>query len=163
MLLGAGGAWLSFPQADPLVGLGITIAILLVLKDAAREVWHRLMDAVDPDLLDRARRAALAAEGVQAVSAIRARWIGHALFADALLVADADLTLADAHAIAERARHEMLHAVPKLADVTVHLDPCDHDGRDHHAALAHHDQRSGRGGRSANMRPDAVADAAHRP
>src|SRR5205085_441535 len=50
VVLGAIGVWLGFPQADPLVGLFITVAILLVLKDAAIQIWHRLMDAVDPDM-----------------------------------------------------------------------------------------------------------------
>ncbi len=142
VVLGAGGVWLGVPQADPLVGLGITMAILVVLKDAARQVWHRLMDAVDEDLLKRAEAAARSVDGVQAVSMVRARWIGHAIHAEALITADCDLTLAEAHAVAERVRHAMLHAVPRLVDVTVHVDPCGHDGRDPHAELAHHDPHS---------------------
>jgi divalent metal cation (Fe/Co/Zn/Cd) transporter len=76
---------------------------------------------------------------VQSVTAVRARWIGHAIHAEALIVADADLSLGEAHQVAERARHKMLHAVPRLNTVTVHVDPCGHDGRDHHADVAHHD------------------------
>jgi cation diffusion facilitator family transporter len=140
VLLGAGGVWLGFPQADPLVGLAITVAILLVLKDAAVQIWHRMMDAVDPALIERAEKAALKDEGVQEVSQLRARWIGHSIVADALIVADCKLTLSEAHAVAERARHEMLHALPKLANVQVHVDPCDHHDMDHHAELAHHDR-----------------------
>ena len=141
VLLSAGGVWLGFPQADPLIGLAITVAIVLVLKDAGIQVWHRLMDAVDPALIEAAEKAALKAEGVQEVSQMRARWLGHSIVADALIVADCELTLSEAHAIAERARHEMLHAVPKLADVQVHVDPCGHHGVDHHADLAHHTSR----------------------
>ena len=140
VLVGAGGVWLGFPLADPTVGLLITVAILVVLKDAALQMWRRLMDAVDPGLVERATAAAEQAEGVQRVSTVRARWIGHSIHAEALIVADADLTLGEAHQVAERARHDMLHAVPKLASVTVHVDPCEHDGRDHHAELAHHDR-----------------------
>lgn len=140
VLFGALGVWLGFPQADPLVGLGITVAILFVLKDAAVQVWHRLMDVVDPRLLEQAERAARSAAGVQGVSQVRARWIGHAVHAEALITADRDLPLAQAHAVAERARHAMLHAVPKLSSVTVHVDPSTHDGSDPHAALAHHDR-----------------------
>jgi cation diffusion facilitator family transporter len=139
VLIGAAGVWLGFALADPLVGLLITAAILLVLKDAAIQMWRRLMDAVDPRLIEQASAAASEAEGVQRVSAVRARWIGHAIHAEALIVADADLSLGQAHEVAERARHNMLHAVPRLNTVTVHVDPCDHDGRDHHAELAHHD------------------------
>ncbi len=140
VVIGAVGVWLGFPLADPLVGLLITVAILLVLKDAAVQMWRRLMDAVDPSLVARATAAAREAPGVQGVSLVRARWIGHAIHAEALIVADADLTLGQAHEVAERARHNMLHAVPKLNTVTVHVDPCARDGRDHHADLAHHDR-----------------------
>jgi len=143
VVIGAAGVSLGFPRADPLVGLLITVAILLVLKDAAIQMWRRLMDAVDPQLVERATEAARGAEGVQQVSTLRARWIGHTIHAEALIVADCELTLDEAHTIAERARHRMLHAVPKLSTVTVHVDPCEHSGGDHHAALAHHDRPAG--------------------
>ena len=139
VLLGAVGVWIGIPRADPIVGLLITGAILLVLKDATIQMWRRLMDAVDPQLVEQAAQAARGAEGVEEVSNVRARWIGHSIHAEALIVADADVSLREAHEIAERARHEMLHAVPKLTSVTVHVDPCGHDGLDPHETLAHHD------------------------
>ena len=139
VVLGAAGVWLGFQIADPIIGLAITVAILFVLKDSALQMWRRLMDAVDPGLIEAATRAASQAEGVQRVSAVRARWIGHAIHAEALIVADASLPLAEAHGVAERARHAMLHAVPRLNSVTVHVDPSSDDGLDHHAELAHHD------------------------
>lgn len=141
VLLGAAGVWLGFPQADPLVGLAITVAILFVLKNASVQVWHRVMDAIDPEILALAESATRGAEGVQEVTAVRARWIGHSLHAEVHIIADCDLKLSEAHAVAERARHVVLHTVPKLADVVVHVDPCGHDGSDPHADLAHHDRR----------------------
>ena len=144
VLLGAAGVWLGFPAADPLVGLLITVAILFILKDAARSIWHRLMDAVDPEIVAKAEKAARDAEGVQDVTKVQARWIGHSVHAEALVTADRDLPLHEAHEVAERVRHAMLHAVPKLAGVTVHVDPCEHAGEDPHAAVAHHDRRAGR-------------------
>jgi cation diffusion facilitator family transporter len=139
VLLGAAGVWLGFLRADPLIGLVITGAILLVLKDATIQMWRRLMDAVEPGLVEQARDAAASAEGVRRVSTVRARWIGHTIHAEALIVADAHLSLGEAHRVAERARHAMLHAVPRLSSVTVHVDPSELDGIDHHAELAHHD------------------------
>jgi cation diffusion facilitator family transporter len=140
VLFGALGVWLGFPKADPLVGLGITVAILLVLKDAVRQIWHRLMDAVDPAILAQATKAAESAAGVESVSQVRARWIGHTIHAEVLLTAKSSLLLGQAHAVAERARHAMLHAVPKLSSVTVHVDPDSADGHDYHAKLQHHDR-----------------------
>ena len=140
VLVGAAGTWLGFPQADPLVGLGITVAIAILLKDAATQTWRRLMDAVDPAMLQRVRAAAASADGVESVSQVRARWIGHTIHAEVLLTASSGLPLNQAHAVAERARHAMLHAVPKLSSVTVHVDPHSVDGHDPHAELAHHDR-----------------------
>jgi len=139
VLIGVVGVWLGFPQADPLIGLVITVAILFVLKNAVVQIWQRLMDAIDPALLERAENAARAIPGVQSVDAVRARWIGHSIYGEGWITADRDLTLAAAHEIAEQARHAMLHAVPKLADVAIHVDPCTHDGSDPHSGLAHHD------------------------
>ncbi len=138
VLIGAGGVWLGFPQADPIVGLLITIAIAFVLKDAAIQVWHRLMDAVDPELLEKVTHAASHVTGVEKVSNIRMRWVGHSLYAEGEIIVDEDLSVSKAHNIAEEVRHEMLHAVPKLTKVTVHVDPCGHSGKEPHAKLAHH-------------------------
>jgi cation diffusion facilitator family transporter len=137
VVLGALGVLAGFPLADPLIGLLITVAILFVLRDAAREVWWRLMDAVDPALVDRLERAARV-DGVQAVDAVRVRWIGHTLHAEANLLVDETLSTAASHAIAEEARHAMLHAAPELRSAVVHVDPCGHSGTEHHAPTAHH-------------------------
>jgi divalent metal cation (Fe/Co/Zn/Cd) transporter len=54
VLLGAGGVALGWTWADPAVGLLITVAILGVLRSAIRQVGARLMDAVEPKLVDQA-------------------------------------------------------------------------------------------------------------
>jgi cation diffusion facilitator family transporter len=138
VLIGALGVLAGFPLADPIVGLLITVAIAFVLRDAVREVWWRLMDAVDPTLVERLESAAKDVPGVQALDEVRLRWIGHTLHAEANVEVDGSLTTADGHAIAEEVRHAMLHAAPWLRSATVHVDPCRHDGRDHHAVTSHH-------------------------
>lgn len=138
VVLGAVGVLLGYPLADPLVGLVITLAILFVLRGAARQIFHRLMDAVDPELTTSAERVVAATSGVEGEPHVRIRWVGHELWADAELTVDCDRSLSEAHAIAERAQHDLLHELPRLARVTVHVDPCDHGGSDHHASTAHH-------------------------
>ncbi|MEU1375499.1 cation diffusion facilitator family transporter [Streptomyces triculaminicus] len=139
VLLGAGGAALGWRLADPLVGLVITAAILLVLRDAAREVFRRVMDAVDPALVDAAEHALLGVAGVQAVGELRMRWIGHTLRAEVAVTVDPRLPLSKAHRIAVDAEHALLHAVPHLTAALVHTDPAPQPGAaDPHAVLAHH-------------------------
>ncbi|KIZ17172.1 cation diffusion facilitator family transporter [Streptomyces natalensis] len=137
VLLGAGGAALGLRAADPVIGLLITAAILMVLRDAAREVYRRLMDSVDPDLIDTAENALRQVDGVLGVGQVRMRWVGHALRAEADIVVDARLTVVQAHALAVAAEHALIHAVPRLTAATVHTDHTS-DGTDPHAVLAHH-------------------------
>ena len=88
VLLGAGGVAIGWGWADPVVGLVITVAILVVLRDAAREVYRRLMDAVDPATLDAVEAALRATDGVRDVGQVRLRWIGHRLRAECEIVVD---------------------------------------------------------------------------
>jgi cation diffusion facilitator family transporter len=137
VVLGALGVMAGFPIADPLVGLLITVAILFVLRGAARDVYRRLMDAVDPELTATAETTLRDTEGVRDVEQVRLRWIGHRLRAEAGIVVDSSLDIVTAHAIATDAHHRLLHAVPKLVGATVHVSPSDDRG-DQHAVLAHH-------------------------
>lgn len=135
VLAGAIGVWLGYPKADPVVGLLITAAILVVLRNAARDVYLRLMDAVDESLVDAAERALRGVDGVEDVTEVRIRWIGHALRAEARVTVDPDCSVVQAHSVAEHAEHALLHDVPKLSDALVHTDP---RGDEHHEHTADH-------------------------
>ncbi len=138
VLLGAAGVWAGLRLADPLVGILITGAILVVLRQAAREVYHRLMDAVDPALVDRAEQVLLQVPGVRGVAALRVRWIGHALRAEVDVLVDHRLSVVQAHDIAAAAEHRLIHELPRLSAATVHADPDGPGGTDHHLELADH-------------------------
>jgi len=123
VVAGAIGVILGFPLADPIVGLGITVAILFVLRSAARDIYRRLMDAVDPDLLDLAEQTLADTDGVVQVESVRVRWIGHGLYAEASLDVKAGLDLERAHRIAHAAQDRLRAAVPKLREATMHVSP----------------------------------------
>ncbi|MFV2176969.1 cation diffusion facilitator family transporter [Actinomadura sp. LOL_016] len=139
VLLSAGGAALGLSLADPIVGLVITAAILLVLRDAAREVLRRVMDAVDPALVDAADAALRTVPGVEDVGELRLRWIGHRLRAEVAVALDGRISVREGHRIAVEAEHALLHAVPRLAAAHVHADAVAASGQpDPHHLLAHH-------------------------
>jgi cation diffusion facilitator family transporter len=123
VLIGAAGVAAGFPLADPLVGLVITAAILGVLRTAVRDVYRRLMDAVEPELVDRGEAALRSVPGVTDVRALRMRWIGHALHAEADLDIAPTTTVSAAHDLAHEAEHHLIHAVPKLKGAVVHAYP----------------------------------------
>jgi divalent metal cation (Fe/Co/Zn/Cd) transporter len=130
VVAGAVGAALGFPAADPIVGLVIAGAIGVVLVIAARDVFGRLLDRIDPDLVDTARTVLADRPGVREVRRLRMRWVGHQLEADAELDVDPSLSLADAHEVAHDAEHQLAHAIPKLGSIIVHAYPA------HEAALS---------------------------
>ncbi|HXR42486.1 MAG TPA: cation diffusion facilitator family transporter [Acidothermaceae bacterium] len=123
VVLGAGGVAAGFPAADPIVGLVIALVIFGVLAVAARDVFRRLLDGVEPGLIDTARDVLAGQDGVCSVRRVRMRWLGHRLVADAELDIDPRRSLADAHRIAHDAEHVLTHAVPKLAEATIHAYP----------------------------------------
>jgi cation diffusion facilitator family transporter len=135
VVLGALGVWLGWEQADPVIGLLITVAILRVLSQAARQVYRRLMDAVDPQLVTDVETVLRSTPGVLDVGDVRVRWIGHALRAECELVVDGTLSLAEGHAIAVEAEHRLLHQVKRLTSALIHADP---EGPEHHALTEHH-------------------------
>ncbi len=137
VLLGAVGVWLGFPQADPIVGLLIAIPILQVVWGAARTVWERLMDAVDPQIVDAVERGARRVAGVHGVHDVRVRWLGHNLEAELHADVDGQLSTAASHGIGQAIEHGLLHDLPQLETVIVHVDPIVGD-EDFHAITAHH-------------------------
>jgi cation diffusion facilitator family transporter len=136
VLFGAVGSLLGFPLADPIIGLLITIAILFIVKDTVVTMWRRLMDAVEPELVDRVEREALTQPCVMDVHDVHMRWIGHQLHTELHITVDEDLSTRQSHQIAERVRHALFDAEPRLATVMVQVDPCGHSGDDPHALLA---------------------------
>lgn len=108
VLLGAGGLALGWTWADPVVGLLITGAILGVLRSAISQVGARLMDTVDPELVEQATAAIGTVPGIHAVRDLRIRWIGHTLRAEADITVDATLTVEQAHDLAHHAEEHLL-------------------------------------------------------
>jgi cation diffusion facilitator family transporter len=138
VLIGAIGVALGYPRADPIIGLLITIPILQVVWGAARTIWERLMDAVDPALVDAVEQGAGRVAGVTHVEDVRVRWLGHSLEAELHAGVDSQLSTAASHTIAVEIEHQLLHALPQLTTVTVHVNPVGPAGVDFHAATAHH-------------------------
>ena len=126
VLLAAGGSWLGWRWADPVVGLLITVAILTVLWSAAKEVFARMLDAVDPSLVTLAEQTLAATPGVRGVDVVRLRWVGHNLVAESEVDVEPTLTLVQAHTIAHEAESRLMHALPRLTQALIHAHPGAH-------------------------------------
>jgi cation diffusion facilitator family transporter len=130
--VGVGLAGLGLRLADPIAGVAITLAIVYVLTGTVRNLFGRMMDAVDPQLVTEITDTAQKVEGVLAVHDVSARWVGRELWAVMHIDCDPDASLREAHEIAERVQHEVGHEL-ELGRLDVHMDP----GTGHHEHSPH--------------------------
>lgn len=143
VLFGALGVWIGFPLADPLVGLLITMVIFKIGWESGKSVITRLLDGVDPEVIDEIRHAANHVPGVHDIAEVRVRWIGHRLLAEVNIAVASDLTVEQGHEIAKEVRHQLLHHLQYLANATIHIDPISASGEGHHRIAEHvHDELS---------------------
>jgi cation diffusion facilitator family transporter len=123
VVLGAFGVWMGFPLADPIVGLVITVAILGIVWQSARAVLTRMLDGVDPRMTNELRHAAEHAKGVRRVESIRARWLGHRLYAEMTLSVDPALSLVDSRKLADEIRDHARGHLAALQSLHVEIVP----------------------------------------
>jgi cation diffusion facilitator family transporter len=137
VLVGAVGVWLGYPIVDPLVGCIITVVIVRIVWESSATIFTRLLDGVDPTVIEDITHAVQHTPEVQEVSQVRVRWVGHRLHAELNIAVSAHLSVAQGHAIATEVRHQLLHHLPHLANAIVHVDPLDASGEEHHRIAEH--------------------------
>ena len=137
VLLGAIGIYFGYPKADPIIGLLITVAILGIVWQSVKAVFARMLDGVEPAVLDEVSHAVTHVPGVESVSDVRARWIGHRLHAEISVAVAPTLSVLEGHEIAKEVEHQLRHHLAFLDDATVHVDPSTQAGNSHHAVAGH--------------------------
>ena len=68
---------------------------------------------------------------------VRARWLGHRLYAELNITVSPHLSVAQGHAIATAVRHQLVQHLPHLANAIIHVDPLDASGEEHHRMAEH--------------------------
>ena len=137
--IAAAGSWLGYPIVDPIIGFLIGIVIVFITWDAGKSIWYRLMDAIDPELIDRAERVISEYVEVIEIRRIRMRWVGHCLHAEIYITVDSKLRTSESHQIAEQVRHSLYHEIPDLTDINVHIDPASSGSETHHELTIGHE------------------------
>jgi len=123
VLIGAAGIWLGYPIIDPLIGMLITITIFKIVLDFCKLVFTRLLDGVEPEVIDNVKTVAESVEDVCEVTDLRVRWIGHRLHAEINAAVALSLSVGDGHEIANAIRKKLLENFSYLSGTNVHIDP----------------------------------------
>jgi len=137
VLFGAVGVWLGYPLADPIVGLLITVAILRIVWESGKAVFARLLDGVDPEVVEEIKHAVNHIPDVQGVTEVRVRWLGHRLHAELNVAVSPELSVEKGHEVAKQVRHQLLHHLRYLSNATIHIDPVNASGEEYHRFPEH--------------------------
>ncbi len=137
VLAGAVGVWIGFPLADPIAGLLVTAFILKIVWDSSKSVFTRMLDGVDPQVTDQITHQVGHVAGVEGVTDIRARWLGHRLEVEAHITVADGVSAADAHDIGIEVSHHLSHAFPYIGNSTIHVDPIAMAGIEFHRGYTH--------------------------
>ena len=112
VLIGAIGGWLGYP-----------ITILKIVIDTSKPVFTRLLDGVEPDIIDKVKNISESVDGVCEVTDLRVRWIGHRLHAEINAAVSSSLSVEEGHEIANAIREKLLKNLPHISGTTIHVDP----------------------------------------
>ncbi len=123
VLFGVIGVWVGYPIIDPLIGIGITVAILFIVKDATKSVWIRLTDGIEPEILEQIEHAPMHVAGVELVRETRARWVGHRIHAEIIINVKPTLSLKEADAIAKKVERHLHDHLRLLGSAVVRVKP----------------------------------------
>ena len=124
VVLGAFGIWLGFPLADPVVGLLISVVIVILLIGTSRDIGRRLLDGVDPGLVEQAELTVASVPGITSVDGLRMRWAGHRLIVEATVGSDPTMAVGEFHELEHQAADRLRGRLPRVQ--VVRLTPCAH-------------------------------------
>lgn len=119
------GVWLGFERADPIAGIVVGIVILRVMWSAARDIYGRLMDAIQPEMVDEIENVTISVDGVLTVNSCQVRWMGHRLRADISIGVDSRLSVGDGHSVGEDVQETLQRKVRFLDEAFVHVEAMD--------------------------------------
>jgi cation diffusion facilitator family transporter len=129
VVIGVIGVWAGYPIADPIVGLLISTAILALLIGTARDIGRRLLDGVDPALVDQAEHAVRSVPGITTVNDLRMRWSGHRLNVEATVTSDPSMPVGQFHELQHQAADLIRDRLPHIQ--AVRLTPAAHPATSH--------------------------------
>ncbi|HIH75550.1 MAG TPA: cation transporter [Methanosarcina sp.] len=153
VLIGAVGVWSGYPILDPLIGMLITVAILKIVLNSSKLVFTRLLDGVEPEILDKIKDIAESVDGVCEVTDLRVRWIGHRLHAEINASVNPSISVEEGHEIANAVREKLLENFSYLSGTTIHVDPLTASGECCHCVPENLEKRKGKQKRILNVYP----------
>lgn len=123
-LVGILGARLGYPILDPLASVVICIFILKAALEIFADAVNKMVDkSCDEEEYKAIKNTALNVKGVISIDSLKTRMFGPKIYVDMEIALRGDLTLNEAHQIAENVHDEIETKFPEVKHIMVHVNP----------------------------------------
>ena len=121
---GIGLARLGFPIMDPVAGLVIAVLILKVAFDIFKDAIAKMLDtSVGKDFERSVRKFIEEQPDVRHIDVLRTRQFGNRIYVDLEIAVRRDMSLVEAHSIAENVHRNVEKEFPNVKHIMIHVNP----------------------------------------
>ena len=122
--IGIGLAKLGLPFMDPVASIIICLLILKVAFDISRDAVYKMLDTSCDNAFEQRLRTFIGSQdGVGRIDLLCTRQFGNRIYVDLEIAVKPDISLRDAHGIAERVHSAVEQEFPNVKHVMIHVNP----------------------------------------
>ncbi|MCR5458740.1 MAG: cation diffusion facilitator family transporter [Acetatifactor sp.] len=122
--VGIGLAKLGFPVMDPIASLVICLFIMKVAYDISKVALAQMLDtSCDNAFVQKIKTFVEEQPGVRKIDLLRTRQFGNKIYVDLEIAVQRDISLVEAHEIAENVHDAMEQNFPNVKHVMIHVNP----------------------------------------
>ena len=122
--IGIGLAKIGFPVMDPVASIIICAFILKVAFDISKDAIAKMLDTSCGEEFERdIRKFVEEQQGVEQIDLLHTRQFGNKIYIELEIAVKRDISLVDAHAIAESVHSAMECRFPNVKHVMIHVNP----------------------------------------
>lgn len=123
-LIGVAGAILGFPICEPIASIIICIFIAKAAADIFFDSVNRLVDrACTDEEIEKIKACITEIDGVMRIDKLMTRRFGSKIYVDLEISEDAEMTLSEAHKIAELVHDNIEAKIPEVKHCMIHVNP----------------------------------------
>lgn len=127
-LIGIAFSMAGYAIMDTIASIIICLFILKASVDIIKDTINKMTDhAFSPEDKRHIEEYIRSEEGVLGIDLLRTRLFGNRIYVEAEIIVWGDMSLRDAHAIAERVHDGLEKSFPKIKHIMIHVNPSEED------------------------------------
>jgi cation diffusion facilitator family transporter len=124
VLIGLSVQKFGYPHGDKIAAVVVAIMIILAASRIIAQCLHEFAEkSVDDKIIAQIKKIIIQKKSIQHWHRLRTRSVGREIFMDLHILVKPELTIAQAHQIAEDLENTIHSQIPNPVNITVHIEP----------------------------------------